>query len=87
MSQVKIMANKYSDNYWKEIVDCFEVSSLVIEGIPQDVINVLYGLMGENAVKWVDNPIPLLDNAMARNLVKTEEGYRALKVLLTRMPL
>ena len=40
MSQVKIMANKYSDNYWEEIVDCFEVSSLVIEVIPQDVINV-----------------------------------------------
>lgn len=43
--------------------------------------------MGESAVKWVDTPLQMLDNETARNLVKTEDGYKALKVLLTRMPL
>ncbi len=87
MINIYFMACEYRDDYWKDIVDCFEKSTLKIEGIPQDIINVLDGLMGESAVKWVDTPLQMLDNETARNLVKTEDGYKALKVLLTRMPL
>lgn len=42
------MACEYRDDYWKDIVDCFEKSTLKIEGIPQDIINVLDGLMIQN---------------------------------------
>lgn len=87
MINIYFMAREYREDYWKDIVGCFKESSLRIEGIPQDIINVLDGLMGEAAVAWIDRPLTLLDNETARNLVKTEEGYRALKVLLTRMPL
>lgn len=31
---IYFMACEYKDDYWKDIVDCFEKSTLKIEGIP-----------------------------------------------------
>lgn len=45
---IYFVACEYRDDYWKDIVDCFEKSTLKIEGIPQDIINVLDGLMIQN---------------------------------------
>lgn len=86
MSRVKIMANKYSDYYWKKIVGYTKESSLKIEGIPQDIVNVLDALIGKQTVEWIDRPLQQLDGETARNLVKTEEGRKALKELIMRMP-
>lgn len=48
MINIYFVGCEYRDNYWKDIVDCFEKSTLKIEGIPQDIINVLDGLMIQN---------------------------------------
>ncbi len=48
MINIYFVACEYRDDYWKDIVDCFEKSTLKIEGIPQDIINVLDGLMIQN---------------------------------------
>lgn len=86
MSRVKILANKYSDYYWRNLTNCFSESSLKIEGMPQDIINVLVGIIGEETIEWIDRPLHMLDDETARNLVKTEEGCKALKELIMRMP-
>lgn len=48
MINIYFVGCEYRDDYWKDIVDCFEKSTLKIEGIPQDIINVLDGLMIQN---------------------------------------
>lgn len=80
------MACEYREDYWKEFAGLFKEASLRIEGVPQDIVNTLVGTIGEQTAEWIDRPLPLLDNETARSLVKTEEGCKALKVFITRMP-
>lgn len=40
----------------------------------------------ENALNWLDTPVPALQGAMPRDCLKTIQGVQALKTLLMRMP-
>jgi len=84
--KVYFMASEYRENYWKDLSNCYPESSIKIEGIPQDIINVLDGTIGEETIDWIDRPLQFLDHKTARELVKTEEGCKALKAFIMRMP-
>lgn len=54
--------------------------------IPAEVARVVKGVLGVQAEDWVRGEIPALDFQCVSDLVKTEDGLKAVKLILLRMP-
>ena len=52
----------------------------------QEIAMVIYGSVQQNALQWIDKPIPALNNAAPRECMETEDGRKRLKTMLMRMP-
>jgi len=52
----------------------------------KEIAAVIYGSVWQNALQWIDNSVPALDNITPRECMKTEDGRKRLKTMLMRMP-
>lgn len=89
MDIIKFYANEYNDSNWRDFSKCFSSSNLTdnFNGIPNDIINALAGLLGEDECKvWVRKKLDGMGSFSAVELSKTEEGLKALKSFIMRMP-
>jgi len=87
---VKKFANAYKDEYWGNFSKCFPVINLkrgMFENIPIDVLSSLVGLLGEEQLeKWLNYEIEELDKIKPIDLLKTDDGLKALKMYILSMP-
>lgn len=75
----------YNEKDWCNFASCFEEANIKFDGIPQDIINVLYGIIGSETDIWLNRCI--FDNNTPIELSKTDEGIKALKAFIMRMPI
>ena len=66
--------------------DNIQVETNELPGIPVDVAKVIKGMLGMEKDEWANKIIPALDYQRVVDLVKTEEGQNAVKIILIRMP-
>ena len=73
MNMIDFFFEEYNDDDWKRFVNCFEDVDVCIMGVPQDIINVIYSLIGENGEVWLNTPLHNLDGKTALDLLLSEK--------------
>jgi hypothetical protein len=90
MEEIKQLADAYNAEMWNKFANCFktiEVQDDILKKVPQDIVNVIVGLLGyEQAKRWVLEEIPDLDNCSVINLIVSETGVKAVKMFVLSMP-
>lgn len=86
---IDLLANAYDEKIWGNFVKCFPSinKNEKFKDIPNDLLNVLVGILGESGVEyWLNTELELLENSKGIDLLKYEKGTRALKMFLLNMP-
>ncbi len=86
MDDIDFFSNEYKEENWNDFVKTVEPAELKVEGIPQDIVNVLVFTIGLQAKEWLQTPFPNFNNKTALELLKTEKGTKALKAFIMRIP-
>jgi|BioPla2DNA2_1021312.scaffolds.fasta_scaffold126746_1 hypothetical protein len=89
-NEINELADSYNVEIWNNFAKCFkavEVQDDILKKVPQDIVNVIVGLLGyDQAKKWVLERIPDLDNYSVIDLATNEKGIKALKMFVLSMP-
>lgn len=87
MDMIDFFANELNEGDWKGFSQLFENVEVQIDGIPQDIVNAVITILGENAGKqWLKTPFSKFNGMNARELLKTKKGEKALKAFIMRLP-
>lgn len=87
MDMLNLYAEEYDAHNWNEFVKCFNEIDVEIEGLPQDIVNVVLNLLGhEMGYKWLNEPFHKFDDKTALELMEISAGERALKAYIMRLP-
>lgn len=87
MNNLELLANEYSINAWENYAKCFDNVNVSVEGVPQDMVNAVITILGAEAgIKWLDTPFSIFDGKTAMELLSIENGEKALKALIMRLP-
>ena len=82
-----ILVEEYSEKNWRNYSSCFVDVDTRIDGVPQDIVNAVITILGETAgCKWLSTPLRKLNGKTAIELAQTDEGRKALKSYIMRLP-
>ena len=88
MNLIEVLVNEYDEKNWENYASLFEDADKRIEGIPQDVVNVVFGVLGDKTgYSWLLMPFDVFDGKTASDLLKSPEGAKALKAFIMRLPI
>ncbi|HCJ14575.1 MAG TPA: hypothetical protein DHV77_05025 [Erysipelotrichaceae bacterium] len=86
MDMIDFFYKEYNDDDWIDFANCFDKADIIIKGVPQDVINAIFALLGDNGADWLKTPLHKLDGKTALDLLSSEKGEKALKAFIMRIP-
>ncbi len=86
VDMIDFFFDEYNDDDWTDFANSFSSVDVIIEGVPQDVINAVYSIIGENGDEWLKSPLRKFDGKTALDLLLSEKGEKALKAFIMRMP-
>ncbi len=80
-------AAEYNEEHWNNFAS-INHSDTQIDGIPQDVVDAVLGVLGDNVgYDWLTcTPLRQFGGKTAIELLKSSEGERALKAFIMRFP-
>ncbi|WP_372519392.1 antitoxin Xre/MbcA/ParS toxin-binding domain-containing protein [Candidatus Ruminimicrobiellum ovillum] len=86
---IDILVKEYKDETWEKIANSIKKTKLKIEGIPQDIIDVLVFTLDSEieASEWLKRNLTAFDGKTAKDLLSTEKGTKALKQFILRIPM
>jgi hypothetical protein len=72
---------------FENIPNELEIKKELLEILEDDIIlaNVIYQVIGENSINWINNKVPALDNLTPKECLKNLELKNRLKECLMRM--
>lgn len=95
MSVKDMYLREYKESSWTAFVALFQEEYGRVkpqlkekarqQGIPEDIGTVLLSEMGEYLFKWLGASVPALDHAKPADLLRDEDGIKALKAAILRM--
>lgn len=77
---------EYEEEEWNRYSSCFEDVKTQIEGVPQEIVNAVFAVLGDSGYNWLHTPLHKFGGKSAVELVKTEKGEKALKAFIMRLP-
>ena len=82
---IEFFADEYKEENWTAYANNFDEVNIHIEGIQQDIVNAVVGLLGDDTgYNWLH--APLINGKNALDLLKTKKGEQALKAFIMRLP-
>ncbi|AIW41046.1 MULTISPECIES: antitoxin Xre/MbcA/ParS toxin-binding domain-containing protein [Paenibacillus] len=91
-----IYLKEFKPENWANMVQIYQeryaqvdpaIRAKVVESkIPKEIQIVLLPDMGEYLLTWMDRKVPALGNETPSDYLKSEEGTKALKAAILRMP-
>ncbi len=55
---IEFFADVYKEENWTAYANCFENVNIHIDGIPQDIVNAVVGLLGDDTgYNWLHTPL------------------------------
>ena len=69
---------EYEEEAWNKYASCFEDVNTQIDGVPQEIVNAIFTILGDALHKF--------GGKSAVELLKTEKGEKALKAFIMRLP-
>ena len=82
---IDILVKEYKEETWNKFAKTVEPSELKVEGIPQDIVNVLVFTIGLQAKEWLKRHLTAFNGKTAKELLATEKGTKALKQFILRI--
>jgi hypothetical protein len=72
---------------FENIPNELEIKKELLEILEDDIIlaNVIYQVIGENSINWINNKVPALENLTPKECLKNLELKNRLKECLMRM--
>ena len=67
--------------------DGVQIKENEFSDIPEDIAKVIKGVFGPQASEWIYRKIPALDDQRVVDIIHTEVGRKAVKLILFRAPL
>lgn len=87
MDMIEFFANEYKEEKWNKYAACFKELNISVEGVPQDVINAVLTVLGEESgYDWLYIPLHQFNGRCAIDLLKIPNGEKALKAFIMRLP-
>lgn len=87
MDMLEFFAGEYKEEEWNKYANCFDELNIHIEGVPQDIVDVVLTILGSDVgYNWLYTPLHKFDGKSALDLLKTPKGERALKAFIMRIP-
>lgn len=87
MDMLDFFADEYNEENWTEYANCFDELNIQIDGIPQDIVNVVLAILGnDTGYDWLHTPFHQFNGKNALDLLKTKKGEQALKAFIMRLP-
>jgi len=84
---LELLFHEYEEEAWNSYASCFEIVNVQIDGVPQEIVNAVCGILGERTgYDWLHKPLHNFNGKSAVELVKTEKGEKALKAFIMRLP-
>ncbi len=93
---IQILVKEFKEKHW---VNYYQMSKRYFDSLPEstkenldtidiqeDIKTVLIYRLKDNAKVWLNSGLPLLDGIKPLELIEMEDGIKALKELLLRMP-
>ena len=93
---IQILVKEFKEKHW---VNYYQMSKRYFDSLPEstkenldtidiqeDIKTVLIYRIKDNAKVWLNSGLPLLDGIKPLELIEMEDGIKALKELLLRMP-
>ena len=78
---------EYEEEAWNRYASCFEDVNIQIDGVPQEIVNVIFTILGDvTGYDWLHKPLHKFGGKSAVELLKTEKGEKALKAFIMRLP-
>lgn len=87
MDELVFFANEYIEEDWKAYAKCFNNVNITIDGIPQDIVNAVLTVLGSaTGLNWLKSPLSAFNGQTVSELVLTENGEKAIKAYIMRLP-
>lgn len=87
MDMIDMFFNEYEEETWNRYASCFEDVNAQIDGVPQEIVNAVFTILGDvTGYDWLYTPLHKFNGKSAIELVKTEKGEKALKAFIMRLP-
>jgi len=90
MSKIEFYVQEFNEKNWQRFSSCFKEQEDIdseFRKIPTDIFKTIVGLLGEESGKnWCKRNLNQLDSKTVFELVDSEQGIKALKAFLLRMP-
>ena len=87
LDDIDVMAAQFNEETWNKFAKTVEPSELKVEGIPQDIVDVLVFKIGLQAKEWLKRHLTAFNGKTAKDLLATEKGTKALKLFILRIPM
>ena len=80
-----ILVKEFNKSSWEKLAKSCRKSKTKVKGIPQEIVDVVSFILGENeAEEWLRRL--KIDGKSAIELSKTQNGEKALKAFIMRLP-
>lgn len=87
MDMLEMFFNEYEEEAWNRYTSCFEDVDTQIEGVPQEIVNAVFTILGDvSGYDWLHTSLHNFNGKSAVELLKTEKGEKALKAFIMRLP-
>ena len=87
MDMLEFFLNEYEEEAWNRFASCFEDVNIQINGVPQEIVNVIFNILGDNTgYDWLHKSLHKFDGKSAIEVLKTKKGEKALKAFIMRLP-
>ncbi len=87
MDMLEMFFSEYEEETWNRYASCFENVSTQIYGVPQEIVNAIFTILGDKVgYDWMYTPLHKFNGKSAVELLKTEKGEKALKAFIMRLP-
>ncbi|MDQ0110647.1 hypothetical protein [Paenibacillus harenae] len=87
---IEKLSNSSKEEIWNNFYKCFPLvkdNEGVAIKLPDDILTALSGILDKSQIKeWLNLEVALLENYKPVDLLKTEEGTKALKMFILSMP-
>ena len=87
MDNFDFLVKQYKNNNWNAFMKNVKPSGVKVKGVPQDIVDAVVHVLGRNGVEWLQRPLTnQFDGKTAKEVLQMQNGEKALKALIMRLP-
>ena len=87
MDSLDFYVKAYRNDNWNAFMKNVKPSGVKVKGVPQDIVDAVVHVLGRGGVEWLNRPLTnLFGGKTAKEVLKLQNGEKALKAVIMRLP-